>query len=99
MGYSILLDPRAVQEIREAMDYYNEQQAGLGQRFETELNKHLQKLQKNPFYRIRYDNVRCMPVKKFPYLVHFSVDETNNQISIHAVFHTSRAPVKWKGDK
>jgi toxin ParE1/3/4 len=99
LGYSIIIDPRAIREIREAMDYYDEQQAGLGQRFEAELNKNLLKLQKNPFFRIRYDKVRCLPVKKFPYLVHYTVDEANNLIFIHAVFHTSRDPAKWIGDK
>ena len=99
MGYSIIIDPRAILEIQDAINYYDEQQSGLGQRFETELNKHILKLEKNPYFRIRYDNVRCLPVKKFPYLVHYTLDEAKNLVSIHAVFHTSRDPGKWIGNK
>ena len=95
MAFTLVIDPRGIRDVQEAIDYYDEQQAGLGERFEATLNKHLLILQKNPLFRIRYDKVRCLPVGKFPYMVHFTVDETEQFVVIRAVLHTSRDPNNW----
>lgn len=99
MNFSVVIDPGAIQDIQQAINYYDEQQPGLGVRFEAALNKHLTTLQKNPFYRVRYDNVRCLPLRKFPYMVHFTVDESQKIVAIRAVFHTSLSPKNWKERK
>ena len=99
MAFTLVIDPRAILDVQKAIDYYDEQQAGLGEKFENALNKHLLILEKNPFFRIRYDDVRCLPVKKFPYMVHFTVNEDEQTVTIWAVFHTSLDPKKWKGRK
>lgn len=96
MALHLIIDPRAISDVQQAIDYYEEQQIGLGERFENALNKHLIELEKNPFFRIRYDNVRCLPVRKFPYMVHFTIDEDKGVVIIRAVFHTSLDPLKWK---
>jgi 1-deoxy-D-xylulose 5-phosphate reductoisomerase len=74
----------------------NEQQWGLGEKFETMFNKHLASLEKNPFFQVRYDQVHCLPLNKFPFMVHFTVDKNENSVIVRAVFHTSVDPVKWK---
>lgn len=94
MHFTILIDPRAVHDIQEAINCYDHQQAGLGKKFENELNKYFVALEKNPFFRIRYNQVRCLPMKKFPFMVHFSIGE-NETVTIHAVFHTSLDMQKW----
>ncbi|MCB0430805.1 MAG: type II toxin-antitoxin system RelE/ParE family toxin [Flavobacteriales bacterium] len=99
MLYVLVLDPLAIRDIQQAIDYYDEQKAGLGSRFENALNKHLLTLEKNPFFSIRYDEVRCLPLKKFPYMVHFSVSENDRLVIVRAVFHTSRDAENWKGRK
>jgi toxin ParE1/3/4 len=96
MDYSILLDERASQDIQEAIDYYEDQQPGLGEKFENALNKQIQVLEKNPFFQLRYDNVHCLPVKKYPYMIHFTIDEERFLVIVRAVFHTSRDPKNWK---
>lgn len=50
-------------------------------------------------YAIRYEEVRCMLVSKFPYLVHFIIDKRKHLIEIFAVFHTSRNPKIWSKRK
>lgn len=95
MGYTIFIDPRAIQDIQEAINYYDNQQAGLGKKFERELNKYFVALEKNPFFSVRYDLVRCLPLKKFPYMVHFTIVEEKQFVKIHAVFHTSLDAQKW----
>jgi hypothetical protein len=88
MAYTLVIDPRAIRDIQEAIDNYDEQQAGLGEKFESVLNEHLIMLEENPFFSIRYDNVRCLPLKKFPYMTHFTVDEDQQVVTVRAVFNT-----------
>lgn len=96
MAYTIDIDPRAIRDVQQAIDYYEEQQAGLGVKFENALNNQLTTLEKNPFFQVRYDDVHCLPLKKFPYMVHFTVNENSKLVTVRAVFHTSLDPVKWK---
>jgi hypothetical protein len=42
---------------------------------------------------VRYKNVRCKPVKRFPYLITFTIDEAAQSINILRVFNTYREPL------
>lgn len=53
MAYAVVIDPRALRDVQEAIDFYDDQQVGLGKRFETALNNRLLTLEKNLFFRIR----------------------------------------------
>jgi toxin ParE1/3/4 len=96
LAYNILLEPDAILDIQEAIDYYDQQQAGLGKKFETVLNKHFATLQQNPFFQIRYDRVHCLPLKNYPYMIHFTIGENEEIIIVRAVLHTALSPKKWK---
>jgi len=96
MAFTTVLDPRAIRDIQQAIDYYEKQQPGLGEQFEDTLNEYLRKLEQNPFFQIRYDNVHCLPLKKYPYMIHFTVDEQEQLINVRAVFNTFRNPNMWK---
>jgi toxin ParE1/3/4 len=78
------------------MSYYDDQQPGLGLKFLNNLHKHLHLRSHSPFFPVRFDQVRCLPLIKFPYLVHYTVDEMTRIVVIRAVFHTSQDPEKWK---
>lgn len=95
MAYSIVIEPVALQDIQQGIDYYDDQQIGLGEKFEATVNKHLHAIRKNPFFQVRYDNVHCLPVKKYPYMIHFTIDEQSKTVTVRAVFHTSLDPEKW----
>ncbi len=96
MAFTAFVDRRAIQDIQQAIDYYEEQQPGLGERFEAHLNEYLAKLEQNPFFQIRYDDVHCLTLKKYPYMIHFTIDEDQKLITVVAVFNTSRNPSIWK---
>lgn len=49
MTYTITIDHRAIEDIQKAIDYYDNQQVGLGEYFESSLNTHLETLEKIPF--------------------------------------------------
>ena len=95
MAYSVVIEPVALQDIQQGIDYYDDQQIGLGEKFEAAVNKHLVSIEKNPFFQVRYDNVHCLPVKKYPYMIHFTINEADKVVTVRAVFHTSLDPEKW----
>lgn len=96
MNYEIVIDPKAIQDLQKAITYYEEKQQGLGKKFGNVIDKHFQQISKQPFYQIRYDKVRCLPVRKFPFMVHYFVDEIEKKIYVSAVFHTALNPNKWE---
>ncbi|REL24795.1 type II toxin-antitoxin system RelE/ParE family toxin [Rhodohalobacter sp. SW132] len=95
MTFSILLDRRAIDDIQEAIDYYEENEPGLGSKFEDDLNNRLVTLSENPFFQIRYDNVRCLPLKIYPYMIHYSVNEKQKTIIVRSVLNTFKDPKNW----
>jgi toxin ParE1/3/4 len=96
MAFTTVLDPRAIGDIQQAIDYYEMKQPGLGAKFEGTLNEYLRKLEQHPFFQVRYDNVHCLPIKKYPYMIHFTIDEQKQLITVRAVFNTFRDPGVWK---
>jgi hypothetical protein len=96
MKFEVVLEPIAIQDIQEATDYYDSMQVGLGKKFQDSIDNKLLSLQINPFYQIRYQNVRCLPLSKFPYTLHFTIHEKQSLVIIRAVFHQQENPDGWK---
>lgn len=96
MAFRIKIEPEVHQDIQEGIHHYNTQQTGLGYTFYTHIEEAFQVLKTNPFFQIRYDEVRCLPLKKYPYMIHFTVDEQNKLVVVRAVFSTLRHPEIWK---
>jgi hypothetical protein len=94
--FGIALDPGALQDIQEAIQYYEGKKQDLGMQFLDELDAHFELLQSNPRFSIRYDKVRCLPLKKFPFMIHFTLLEVQQKVVIWAVLGTSIDPNKWK---
>lgn len=99
MAFDIKIEPEAHQDIQEGIDWYNEQQPGLGRKFYEEIKDTFKRLQTHPFFQIRYDKVRCLPLKSYPYMIHFTVDEQEKRVIVRAVFNMSRDPGIWKKRK
>ncbi|MGE4288172.1 MAG: type II toxin-antitoxin system RelE/ParE family toxin [Salinivirgaceae bacterium] len=95
--YRVRIEPRALADIQEITDWYNEKQAELGYRFLKTTIKQINSLSKNPCrFAIRYKVIRCMIIKKFPYMVHFYINQENSSVEILAVISTDRSPEVWK---
>lgn len=64
--YNIKVYPEAIDDIQNATDWYNDQLVGLGSRFKKQVIKQINKLETTAeLYTIRYNEVRCMVIKKF----------------------------------
>ena len=57
--YKLKFTPEAAQELQEAINYYNDQKAGLGKRLYEDIKSQVTLISINPFLKsIRYDDVR-----------------------------------------
>lgn len=92
MENRIELSMEAEEELDGYVEYYEQQVEGLGQKFRKAVNDVLETLQSFPAMQVRYDAVRCVPVKGFPFMLHYSVIDKRKLIRIHAIIHTSRNP-------
>lgn len=95
--YTIEIEPEAVDDIQKAVDYYNSKKLGLGKRFFKTINQNIDYLTKYCYsFSIRYDDVRCMPVRNFPYMIHYVIKESKKKVGVKAVFSTYEDPEKWE---
>ena len=78
-------------------DLYNEAQKGLDKRFPNSAIKQINPLNKDhQIYAIRYKEIRCVVIKKFPYMAHFFINDENNTVEVLAVMSTDRNPKLWE---
>ncbi len=100
MLYKVKIDQEAMLDLQEIIEWYNQQAQGLGARFLKQITSQINSLKKTPFvYANRYADVRCMIIKKFPFMVHYKIDSDQKLIIIFAIFHTSRNPKIWEERK
>ncbi|MFW5657677.1 MAG: type II toxin-antitoxin system RelE/ParE family toxin [Bacteroidota bacterium] len=97
MGYKIKLDPLAKLDIDDNIDWYEQQQPGLGIRFYQNVKDAFRLIEQNPFsFPIKYKNTRATVVNAFPFTIYYIINQENNTIAILSVFKTPQHPDKWK---
>ena len=100
MKFALEFSPEFFNDLVQAVDWYNDRKIGLGKRFFNEVRKQTAKLSKSALlFAVKYDNVRCMRIEKFPYLVHYIVNEQTSTVKVVALFHTYRDPNIWSERK
>jgi hypothetical protein len=92
MPYQFLFSLRFRDDIREARKWYNRQQKGLGKKFYSEVKHSLEAIRKTPQFQIRYDEIRCLPLRKYPFMIHFTIDEQEKSVLVLACIHCSLEP-------
>lgn len=94
MTYKLIIAPKALKDIDKATEYYFDIQKKLAKRFTKDLKDQTKYVHKNPLHiQVRYDNIRIAHLKKFPYSIHFTIEEQT--IIILAVFNMAMDDQKW----
>lgn len=94
--YKINIDEDALNDLRQIVIWYNDQVLNLGIRFHKQVKSQINSLKSQPYIcNIRYNDIRCMVVKKFPFMIHYIVNEESKTVEIYSIFHTSRNPEIW----
>ncbi|MBK9216842.1 MAG: type II toxin-antitoxin system RelE/ParE family toxin [Chloracidobacterium sp.] len=94
---AIELGPAAREEFDEASDWYGEHAAELRSEFILTINKTLTQIRRLPLsFPVVYGHeIRRALVPTFPFAIFF--EHEDSRIYIHAIFHTSRNPMIWRG--
>ena len=92
--YLLIIDSRAIDDIQRAFEYYNEIYGDLGEKFENAVKASIAQIQQNPFYQVKYKDIRSLPLKKFPYSFHYTIDEKYGEVHVLALIHTASDPDK-----
>lgn len=94
--YNIKIDEDALNDLREIVIWYNNQLQNLGLRFHKQVKSQINSLKNQPYIcAIRYSDIRCMLIKKFPFMIHYTINEDFKLVEIYSIFHTSRNPEIW----
>lgn len=91
--YEITFSPLALDDIEQAFDYYEAKQKGSGKRFLSKMQLTLNAINRNPYFAsVRYNDIRCAQIKKYPYLIHYHVMETDKLVTVIAIYSTYKEP-------
>lgn len=94
MPYTILVTPAATEDIAAGVEHYNAIATDLGYRFADLVVEYFDRIAELPTASaVRYRNVRCKPMKRFPFLIMFAVDEDAHAVNILRVFNTYQEPL------
>lgn len=100
MRFQLKIDTDALHDIQETFEWYELQLKGLGLRYKTQVKKQINSLKKDPYlFSIKYNEIRCKKIEKFPFLIHYQINDNVNFVTVFAVFHTSRNPEIWNTRK
>lgn len=89
MNYKIVIIEDAKIDYKKSLLWYKNIHPKLAIRFNDSFKNSIAVIKKDPFlFQIKYDNVRIIFFKTFPYSIHYSIYE--NCIVIKSIFHTSR---------
>lgn len=99
MLYELVIQEEAVADMKESYDHYEQQQAGLGERFLSAVQDRFTSLSKHPEYYSFIDDrqlLRDVTVDSFPYVVIYAIiEETVKVYAVHAT-HMRPKQGSWK---
>lgn len=99
-NFKIVFSARALSDIKEAREWYNLQQKGLGKRLVADVKLAVLSIKRNPFHAsIKFENIRTTACSIFPYSLHYEIDDENELVRIVSIFHFSRKPYWLSNDE
>lgn len=91
MAYTLQYFDEVEVDVLQAKTWYKEQNEDLVLEFVAAIEKTIDQIVKAPkSYAIRYKKIRIAHPKKFPYNIHFYIDEPDKTVVITAIVHSKR---------
>jgi plasmid stabilization system protein ParE len=96
MKLPVILSRIARVEFEDAADWYEAQSAGQGAAFTVAVSKVLTELGSRPeAHPLVHGEVREALVRRYPFAIYYCPGPV--EITVLAIFHTSRDPAEWLG--
>jgi plasmid stabilization system protein ParE len=95
MDADITITPEVVEDLDAAYSFYEGCRVGLGEDFLTHVDACIQAIGRTPeMHQKVHGDYRRGLVRRFPYAIFYKY--TDGIVTVHAIFHTSRNPEKWR---
>ena len=95
MSLRVEFRPEAEADLLNARDWYEEQQAGVGEMFWAAVESAVTRISAMPeMYVKTLRDFRRAKIRKFPYVIYYRV--LSDRIEMIAVLHASRDPHLWQ---
>jgi hypothetical protein len=92
-NFSVVKHDELNDDLQTIVDYYNEQKPTLGNDFFFCVLKQMKQLKNDCFlYEVKYQNIRCVQVFGFPYLIHYKISEESKLVYILAIIGMKQDP-------
>jgi len=89
MNYKIVIVEEAKIDYRKSLHWYKNIHPKLAVRFNNSFKESIAIIKNDPLlFQIKYDKIRIVFLKTFPYSIHYSI--YGDCIVIKSIFHTSR---------
>ena len=95
MKFEVFIFPEAKQDLKLAAVWYDKQQKGLGKKFLSCVRQSKKVLRSNPHFVKRHGNIHTLPLRQFPFMIHFLINQDKMTVIVLAVLHTSQSPERW----
>jgi len=93
MSYTLVNRPSVKSDIIEAVNYYKQINPAIAKQFLYRLGEAKTYLQNTPLgFQVKYNQVRTLLLKQFPYQIHYLIDDNKKQIVILAIIHAYKNP-------
>lgn len=93
--YQLMVQQRFEDELNDSLDYYEGISSLVRVTFQKQLSLCFDALRINPYYQIRYKNVRAIPLKKFPYVLFFYINEESKQVFLLSCFQAQQSTRRY----
>lgn len=98
MSFRVVIEEEAEREFAEAVNFYDERERGLGQKFAYEVRNAFRKVCENPKrfpFASRLTRKAKMP-PPWPYSIYFAVKSETAEVVISTVWHGARNPAELR---
>jgi GxxExxY protein len=87
MKFVVEYNPEFFNDLVYVVDWYNDRQTDLGKKFFNKVKQQTAKLSTSALlFAVKYDDIRCMHIEKFPYLVHYRINEQTSTVKVEALY-------------
>lgn len=96
MSYSFVNNPAVRVDVIEAISHYKKINPELAKQFLFRIREAKAYIARSPLgFQIKYNGVRTLLLKQFPYHIHYLINEKQKQIIILAIIHAYKNPIDY----
>lgn len=96
MAFKIIISNEAQFDLEQSYLFYKERaNKKVADNFFNDFKRSINVISKSPFFKIWIDDFHVKPLRKYPFLLFYTINESEKIIVIIRIFHTSQSPEKY----